>query len=162
MHIEQVRFDEIFDVQAGRGQLRGDFSFRSGHKPCYGVNLGGFIPAAGTCYLVAFERPGDWTSALAWRAPGAREVRFRQAGWLALSATLVDVLLFSPFVVAGGILLAGGWGALVLAIAYLALVATGVALGVRRKRRIERALLAVGTAPATRGNAGTAGAGACV
>jgi len=159
MHIEQVDFDEVFDVQAGIG----DFSFRSGGKPVYGVNLrNGFVPAAGSRYAVAFERAGDWNSVLAWRALGTQKVQFKLPGWSALLMLLADFFWFVPCFVAGGLVFAGPWMALAMAVAFLLLVALGAAWSVRRQRRIERALLAFDESSGGRDKGGMAQAGAAV
>jgi hypothetical protein len=153
MHIEQVQFEEVFDVQAARG----DFSFRTGGKPVYGVNLRhGFVPAAGSRYAVAFERQGDWSTVLAWRALGTQEVRFKEPGRLAQAVYLVDFLWFAPFFIGGGLAFAGPGGALASGAAFLALLALGAGWNFRRLRRIERALLAVGDLREGPDNAGTA------
>lgn len=153
MHIEQVRFDEVFDVQAARG----DFSFRTGGKPVYGVNLRhGLVPAAGSRYAIAFERQGDWSTVLAWRAFGTQKVRFKEAGRIAQTIYLADFLWFAPFFVGGGLAFGGPGGALASGAAFLALVALGVGWNFRRLGRIERALLAVGDLRAGQGNAAAA------
>jgi len=159
MHIEQVHFDEVFDVQAGIG----DFSFRSAGRPVYGVNLRkGFVPAAGSRYAVAFERAGDWNSVLAWRALGTRKVQFKLPGWSALLMLLADFFWFAPCFVAGGLVFAGPWLALAIAAAFLLLVAFAAGWSVRRQRRIERALLAFDGASAGRNEAGMPQASAAV
>lgn len=53
MHIEQIHFDEVFDIQT----VRGDFSFRSRGRAHYGVNLQNrVIPRPGSTFAVAFEK----------------------------------------------------------------------------------------------------------
>lgn len=152
MHIEQVHFDEVFDIQAGRG----DFSFRSGGTPTYGVNLRNrFIPAAGSRYAIAFERRGDWDSVVAWRALGAREVDFKTPGWLALTLCFADFLWFVPSTIAAGLVFGGPALALALAAAFLALAAVGAGWGIRRNRAVERALLAFDETPSGRDRSGT-------
>lgn len=151
MHIEQLRFDEVFDVQPARG----DFSFRSGGRPVYGVRLGkGCVPAAGSRYAVAFEQAGDWDTVLAWRELGTQVVRFREPGWALTLMFFMDFIWFVPFVGGAGLLFGGPGTALAMAGAFLLLVALGAAWGVRRGRRVARALRAVGEPPPGWGNTG--------
>lgn len=151
MHIDVVRFDEVFDVQAARG----DFSFRTGGKPVYGVNLRrGLIPAPGSRYAVAFERPGDWSTVQAWRALDTSEVQFREPGWAAALMFLADFFWFAPAIIGGGLVVAGPWTALALLGAFLVLVALGAAWVVLQNRKIERALLAHGSTLGTRDKTG--------
>ncbi|VXC03552.1 hypothetical protein [Massilia sp. 9I] len=140
MHIERIRFDEVFDVQAARG----DFSFRSRGRPHYGVNLGNrVIPGAGTTYAVAFDKPGDWSTVLACRDLASSIVTLRQPAWPALLAQTGDFLIFGPLFIVGGLLLGGAWPGLV--VAALLLLAMGYAFwrAVRENRAVTRALRAV-------------------
>lgn len=142
MHIEEIRFDEVFDVQA----LRGDFSFSTRGRPSYGVNLGNnIIPSLGATFAVAFVKPGDWSTVLAWRDLASKKVKFKQPSWIAVLLAASDLILFGPLFIAGGLALAGEW---IVAGVFAALFAVGVLTmltrGVIRNRMVERALLAVG------------------
>jgi hypothetical protein len=138
MHIEEIRFDEVFDVQA----LRGDFSFKTQGRSCYGVNLGNkIIPLPGSRFAVAFVKPGDWSTVLAWRDLASGKVRFKQPSWAALLIALGDLILFGPLFIAGGFALAGEG---LVACAFVALFAVGILTvlvrGVMCNRMAERAL----------------------
>lgn len=140
MHIEHIHFEEVFDIQA----LRGDFSFRTRGRPSYGVNLGNnVIPRPGATFAVAFEKPGDWSGVLAWRDLTSKEVSFKQPGWTALLLAIGDFVLFGSLFLGGGLVLAGKW---MLACVFAALVVivflSVVIRGVKRNRIVEQALLA--------------------
>lgn len=142
MLIEKIHFDEVFDVQA----LRGDFSFSTRGRPCYGVNLGNkVIPRPGATFAVAFVKPDDWSTVLAWRDLASKKVRFKQPSWAALLLAASDLILFGPLFITVGLTLAGEW---LVAGVFAALFAVGVLTmltrGVMRNRMVERALLAVG------------------
>lgn len=137
MHIERIDFDEVFDVQAGRG----DFSFRSRGQVHYGVHLRpGTVPQAGAAWLVAFSRRGDWSSVLAWRNIRHGTIAFKEAAWLAMLSELATLAWMAPFFLVAALLLAGPGTALavlllICAYAGLRLVRIG-----NRNRRLRRAL----------------------
>lgn len=80
MHIERIRFDKVFDVQARA------FSFTSAGKHRYGVELPGrFVPHEGATYAVALAGPDDWSKVLGWREIGTREVFLPRHTWLVRS-----------------------------------------------------------------------------
>ena len=139
MHIERIRFDEIFDVAVGRG----DFSFRSNGRTEYGVNLQGeVIPRAGATFALAFARPGDWSTVLGWRDLESLTVTLKHPVWSSLVAGMSDVILLGPLFVAGALLLAGPGTAVAVS-----LVAAGVACYktfrvVQLNRSVRNALLA--------------------
>ncbi|MCC2958580.1 hypothetical protein LK542_23500 [Massilia sp. IC2-477] len=140
MYIERIYFDEVFDVQAARG----DFSFRSQGHPQYGVNLGNrVVPRAGSTYAVAFGKPGDWSIVLGSRDL-ASSVVFRQLTWSALLIQVLDFFLFGPLFVIGSLLLGGSWLAAVATALFLMALAYVVLRAVRDDRAVTRALLAVG------------------
>jgi len=141
MHIERIDFDEVFDVQRGRG----DFSFRSRGRAHYGVNLQNrTIPRAGSSHAVAFDKPGDWQSVIGSRDLASNEVVLARPSWVALLFQAADFFLFGlPFVVVG-LVLGGSWPGLVLAGLLLLAVVGLVVHGVRSNRVVTRALLAIG------------------
>ncbi len=135
MQIEEIHFEEVFDVQA----LRGDFSFSMRGRPCYGVNLGNeVVPCQGARFAVAFVKPGDWSTVLAWRDLASKTVKFKQPSWAALLLAASDLILFGPLFIAGGVALAGEW---IVACVFAALFAVGVLTvavrGVMRNRVVE-------------------------
>ena len=141
MHIEQVHFDEVFDVQA----VRGDFSFRSRGRAHYGVNLQNrVIPRAGSAYAVAFGKPGDWTTVLGCRDLASSKVKLSQPGWTAVVLQFGDFLFFGPLIVVAGLVLGGSWLGLVAATLFMLAIAYAVVLGLRQNRAVTRALLAAG------------------
>jgi hypothetical protein len=100
MHVENIRFDEVFDA----AESSGCFSFRSDSRTVYGVRLHNrVIPRSGSTFAVAFAEPGNWNTVLGWRelssADGMRAVASQSSWVLALSDYLVMLLL-------GGLLLA--------------------------------------------------------
>jgi len=110
MHIERIHFDEVFDVQASRG----DFSFRSRGRPHYGVNLQNrVVPESGSTFAVAFEKPGDWQRVLGSRDLASGKVVLARPTWIGLLLQ-ADFFLFGlPFLV-GTLLMGGFWAGLVL------------------------------------------------
>lgn len=139
MHIERIHFEEVFDVAPGRG----DFSFRSGGRTEYGVNLRrGTIPRAGGTYAVAFARAGDWTSVLGWRDLDSQEATLNHSTAGLLLARLYDLYLYGLFFLAGGFLFGGIGMALAFAALFVAGLGYVTARDVRTLRRARRALLA--------------------
>lgn len=139
MHIERIHFEEVFDVASGRG----DFSFRSGGRTEYGVNLGrGTIPRAGATYAVAFGRQGDWASVLGWRDLASGKASLAHSTVGLLLARLYDVYLYGLFLFAGGFLFGGIGMALAFAALFIAGLFYVTARDVRTLRHARRALLA--------------------
>lgn len=144
MHVECIRFDEVFDAPARTGA----FSFRSGGRATYGVTLPGrAIPAAGTTLAVAFARPGDWAGVLGVRDLATGRIVLHAPAWLVTLDRLCDAWLIGPALLALGLVASGPAGAA----AALALL-TGVAgwllvRAVRANRQVRDALGAAGTAP---------------
>ena len=135
MHVEKVRFDEVFDV-APRG---GDFSFRSQGKTQYGVRLqSGIIPGNGSTFAVAFDQPGQWTTVLGWRDLASGDVRLAHPDWALWLVTLSDLLAVGVFLIVGGLLLGGPGIALAVAAAFL----YPAIRQMRRNRAVRQALLA--------------------
>jgi len=118
MHIKQVRFDRIFDVQ----QRTRDFSFEGGGWPVYGVNaIGGRIPCEGSTYAVAFGEPDNWEKVIGWRDLATSQVELKRSAWaLAIQQLPFNYLMISvPY----GIALAfGGYRAAVPVAALMLLV----------------------------------------
>lgn len=141
MHVECIRFDEIFDTPARTGA----FGFRSGGRATYGVTLPGrAIPRPGTTLAVAFARPGDWAGVLGVRDLATGRVVLHAPAWLVALDTMCDAWLFAPALLALG-LAAGGLAGAAVAGALLA-GAAGYLLvrAVRSSRQVRAALSAVG------------------
>lgn len=137
MHIEQVRFDRIFDVQQGTG----DFSFESGGWPVYGVNaVRGTIPREASTYAVAFAERGNWETVIGWRDLATQEVQIKRALWANLGPHLPWIYLLVSGLL-GAAMGGGGWKAALPLAAMLVLVA-GLVIrsGIVRQRQAERAL----------------------
>ena len=137
MHVEQVEFEQVFDVQAGRG----DFSFTSKGRSHYGVNLyRGMIPRAGATYLVAFAEKANWSSVLGWRdcAGGASELR--QPLWHGVVTGIESLLWLGPFLVLGALLFGGQAAALAVLLAICSFAGVRVYRIAERNRAIRRAL----------------------
>jgi len=116
MHIETIRFDDVFDV-AARG---GHFSFRTGGKTHYGVKLqNNLIPHAGSTYLIAFAQPGHWDTVLGWRDLASREVRLVHPTWELWLRLLSEVYMVGIALLALGFMLGGAGVALAIAAALL-------------------------------------------
>ncbi|MBQ5949092.1 hypothetical protein [Massilia sp. ST3] len=144
MKIERIHFDEVFDVAAWRG----DFSFRSGGKPHYGVHIDNkVIPRAGSTYAIAFGRPGDWTSVLAWRDLSSSAVGLKSPSWWMTLVAMFDVYYLAPAVIVPALLLggpvAGGVAAACVGGAMLAWIAHAM-LRNRRLKRLLGAMMAAG------------------
>lgn len=156
MHIQQVHFDEVFDVQAARG----DFSFRSRGRAQYGVNLQcGVIPRAGSSFAVAFEQPGNWDSILGCRDLASTKVMLRRPGWWSMLFQTADILIFGPILVVGGLLAGGMWPGLVMTALLLLAMICVVVRTVRVNRAVERALLCLGDDSGRLDKRGALGAG---
>lgn len=133
MHIERIRIDRVFDAQA-----RGAFSFCSGGSVTYGVELPGkIVPRSGAVLVVAFARPGDWSSVLGWRDAAGGKVVLDDRWWIELDL----VYTLAPLPLVAGLVLGGAAGGLAALVAVAAAVAWLVAWVVRRNRRVRAALL---------------------
>lgn len=138
MHIERIRFDEVFDVQAGRG----DFSFRSGGRPRYGVKLPKrVIPAPGSTFALAFDEPGDWSSIIASRDLASIEVVLTRPTWSAVLGWVADYYLYFLPVCIATLVFGGPWAGLAAAVLFLLAVGYLVARGMRLNRAARQALL---------------------
>ncbi|MCA1244998.1 hypothetical protein [Massilia sp. MS-15] len=139
MHIEQVQFDEVFDVQPARG----DFSFRCAGRPVYGVNLhSGVIPRPGSRFAVAFGKRGDWNSVLGCRDLASSKVLLRRPGWAASLFSLGDILLFGPLCVGAGLALGGPGIAIATTALFTLAIAAGLVHGLLQNRTLKLALRA--------------------
>nr|AGU11842.1 hypothetical protein [uncultured organism] len=134
MHIEKVRFDEVFDVAARAG----NFSFRSQGRPRFGAKLKNhFIPAVGSTFAIAFAQPGDWASVLGWRDLASDDVVLARPTWAVWLLALGDATLHGAPLLVAGLVFGGLAGGLAAAAAF-----AGVALyRTRRNRAVKRALL---------------------
>lgn len=141
MHIEKVRFDEVFDVAAQRG----DFSFRSQDRVQYGVRLGQHvIPRAGASFAIAFAEPGKWDTILGWRELASPHVTLAHPTWSFWFLGLSDILLVGLALIALALLLAGPVGALVATAAVVGIALFPAIRFMRLNRAVKRALLAAG------------------
>jgi hypothetical protein len=133
MHIERIRFDKVFDVQAR------DFSFTGAGKTMYGVRLPGrIVPHEGARYAVALARPDDWSRILGWRELGTQQVFLREPAWLVVWAVTEAVFWVVAVAALAAAKLLGPW-----VLALLAAVACLLALHLRRRNRsLRQALLA--------------------
>lgn len=137
MHIEEVHFDEVFDAQPGTG----DFSFRSGGRAHYAVNLHRrLVPPAGSRYLVAFGTAGDWSTVLGWLDPVIGKTVLKTPTWLALLDEFGALVWFAPFFLAGALVFGGAYAALVVLALICALAGLRGWRLVDRARRVRHAL----------------------
>jgi len=137
MHIKQVRFDRVFDVQ----ERLGDFSFEDGGWPVYGVNVAAMgIPRAGSTYAVAFADADNWTTVIGWRDLATSTVEIRRSAWqLAIQQLPYHYLMIPvPFAVSLG--LGGYWAALPVAALMLLVVGACVYRAAWRNRQAAQAL----------------------
>jgi hypothetical protein len=135
MHVEKVRFDEVFDVVAEDG----NFSFRSEGHTHYGVKLRKqLIPREGSTYAIAFAKPGDWTTVLGWRDLASAEVVFAHPTSFWWYFALSDILMYGLLFIVGGYLLTGAAGTL----AVTAVCACLAFYQMRVNRNVKRALSA--------------------
>ena len=133
MHIQRIRFDKVFDVQAP------GFSFTGAGKTRYGIRLPGrTVPHEGASYAVALERPDDWSRILGWRELGTQRVFLRGPAWLVVWAVTEAVFWVVAVAALVAARLLGPWVLLLLAA-----VACLLALQLRRRNRaLRQALLA--------------------
>lgn len=149
MHVESIRFDEVFDVAAHRG----DFSFRSRNRTHYGVRLRSHvIPRPGSTFAIAFAEPGKWNTVLGWRELASPDVMLAHPTWSAVLLSLSDIVCVGMLLIAAGLLLAGAAGALAAMLALACMALFQVWRSQRLNQAVKRALLAAGEAqsqPAT-------------
>lgn len=137
MHLEQIRFDEIFDVAA----CRGDFGFRSAGQVHYGVQLqGGALPRAGESLVLAFAEAGNWGTVLGWRTLADSAVTLAHPTWPFVAAQALGTLLYAPFFVGGGLLFGGPWAAAAAAALIAGIACYRIGRHARRNRAVTRAL----------------------
>lgn len=136
MQIERIRIDRVFDAQR-----RGAFSFESAGVVTYGVELPGKrVPRAGTELLVAFARPGDWSSVLGWRDAADSRVVLNYP-WSRLAWMELDLAwALAPLLLVAGFALGGALGGLTALLAVCAAAGWLVAHVWRRNRRVRAAL----------------------
>ncbi|MDY0977462.1 hypothetical protein SOM61_21085 [Massilia sp. CFBP9012] len=112
MHIKQVRFDRIFDVQ----ERTGDFSFEDGGWPVYGVNANGLtIPREGATYAVAFAEAGNWEKVIGWRDLAVSNVEIKRSAWSLAIQTLPWQYMMIPVPFGISLALGGYWAAVPVA-----------------------------------------------
>lgn len=137
-HIEQVRFDRVFDVQGG------DFSFESGGSKHYAVRFSnGRVPREGAVYAVALLAPGNWQKIIGWRDLAGASVEISESAWDVAWSQVSDFYLFVPIFIIAGFLFQGGWGALAVFGLFLWLSIHLVRSAARRNRLAGDALRAV-------------------
>jgi hypothetical protein len=138
MHIEKVKFDNVFDVAASRG----DFSFRSGGRTVYGAKLQHHdIPPEGSIYAIAFAEPDDWTTVLGWRDLASQKVTLKRPLWWFWIDKLSDIAIYGMFFIGGGLLFAGVRGALAAALAMLLVLLWQGCSAMRLNRTVKHGLL---------------------
>ena len=144
MHVEQIHFEEVFDIAPHRG----DFSFRSQGRTQYGVNLHNHVvPRLGSTYAIAFGRQGDWSTVLGWRDLASPAVGLKLPGWWAILSSLVNIFYVAPILVVLALQIAGPTAALAVAAAALCLMLYRLVYLLRQNRAVERALRKARTAP---------------
>jgi hypothetical protein len=137
MHVETIRFDEVFDAV----ERSGTFSFKSGGRTEYGVRLRNrAIPRQGATYAVAFAERGNWQSVIAWRDLASSDVVFAQSTMSLQFYMLSDLIIYGWLFITGAVLLAGGVAPALITLA--APVAWGIYYLMRRNRELKDALLA--------------------
>jgi hypothetical protein len=145
MHVESIRFDEVFDVAAHRG----DFSFRSRNRSHYGVRLRNhLIPRPGSSYAIAFAEPGQWNTVLGWRELPSPHVMLAHPTWSAVLLGLSDIVCVGMLLIVAGLLFAGAAGALAAMLALACMALFRVWRSQRLNQAVKRALLAAGDAQA--------------
>lgn len=139
MHIETVRFDDVFDVQARHG----DFSFGSRGRTEYGVRLQRHvIPRKGATLAIAFAEPGNWSTVLGWRDLASTQVTLRHPTWWRWCAALGDVALYAPFFIVGALVFGGMAAALAVLAASAGIVLFLMYRALRLNRAVRQGLLA--------------------
>ena len=141
MHVEQVHFDDVFDVEARRG----DFSFSSRGRTQYGVKLPSHvIPRKGSIFAVAFAEPGKWTTVLGWRDLTSGTVTLKHPTWSIWFSKLSDTILYGPFFIVGGLLAGGLKGMFAVVVAIACIVLFQIFRAMRFNQAVKQALLANG------------------
>lgn len=139
MHVEKVRFDEVFDAV----ERSGNFSFKSHGRTEYGAKLQNHvIPRAGSTYAVAFAERGNWATVMGWRDLASPDVVLTHSTWSFWFFALSDLIVYSVLFIAGALLIAGAVALAALAITVPA--AWALYYQVRLNRDVKRALLAAG------------------
>lgn len=137
-HIEQVRFDRVFDVQGA------DFSFESGGQKHYAVRFSNdSVPAAGALYAVALIERGNWQQIVGWRDLATAKVLLRESAWSVAFSELTDYYLLVPIFVVAGFVFVGPWGALAALALFVCWSVYVVRRAARRNRLVDAALRAV-------------------
>ncbi|MGB9110344.1 MAG: hypothetical protein WCC39_16780 [Telluria sp.] len=140
VHVEKIRFDEVFDVVAHRGS----FSFRSGNRTHYGARLQNhLIPRPGATFAIAFAEPDQWSTVLGWRELASAEVTLARPAWHALLLGLGDIACVGMVLIAAGLLLAGAFGALAAMLALACMTLFQYWRARRRNGAVEQALLVI-------------------
>ncbi|QJE01984.1 hypothetical protein HH212_19800 [Massilia forsythiae] len=143
MQVERICFEEVFDAPSRRGS----FSFRSGGKSSYGVQLPGRpVPRAGAVFGVAFGRPGDWSTVLGTRDLATQRVTLAMPAWDIVMHQFDLLWLLAVPLLAGSLLFGGALAALAMLAALAAGVAAFSRRGMRQNRRVRAALLAMAPA----------------
>lgn len=137
MHIRQVSFDRVFDVQ----ERTGDFSFEDGGRPVYGVRAFGHgIPREGATYAVAFLEPGNWETVVGWRDLATSRVDLRRSDWTVITHAMPFWMPLVPGVIAVSHDPGGSKVFMTLAGAVMLASIVHGARGLLRNRRADRAL----------------------
>lgn len=137
-HIEQIRFDRVFDVQGGT------FSFESGGGKHYAVRFAnGSVPHDGAVYAVALLEPGNWQKIVGWRDLAGDKVELSESAWDVALSQLGDFYLFIGIFIIAAFLFLGAWGGLAALGLFLWWSAWLVRRAARRNRLADEALRAV-------------------
>jgi len=137
MHIRQVRFDRVFDVQ----QRSGDFSFEDSGWPVFGVNVAAMgIPREGSTYAVAFAEAGNWNTVIGWRDLATSTVEIRRSAWQLAIQQLPYNYLMIPVPFAISLALGGYWAAVPMAALMLLVVGGCIYRAAWRNRQAAQAL----------------------
>jgi len=137
MHLEHIRFDSVFDVQARAGL----FSFRSRGHPHYGIVLPGrVVPDEGATYAVVMVEAGNLHGVLGWRDLGSGRVALHESVPGVMANLLMEALYYTMPLLALGLWLGGAWGALAAMLLGAGVLAYRGWHALRRIRAVRRAL----------------------
>lgn len=128
LHLEQVRFERVFDAPGPNGV----FSFEAGGRREYGVSfLGSPVPRAGSQFAVVLAERGNWQTVLGCRDLATPDIYLRQTVWQVASDFAWLAYVAVPVVAGMTLAAVGGWAA-------LAVVALSVWAGAAYLRRVLR------------------------
>lgn len=139
-HLEQVRFERIFDAPGHTGL----FSFEAGGQRQFGVDLlDSEVPREGSHYAFVLAEPGNWQTLLGWRDLSTPDVVVRDTTRQCAPYVVSMAYSLVPMLMAFGWLVFGAWTVPVIAVLALCAAVLYVRLALRRSRTIERMLCEV-------------------